>query len=338
LQPQGGDDAHMVWRRRLVDEILSSNYPLQIAGDLLDQHVYTAGVLSALNRDVGRNTLQIMNYPDVHPRGTTLNALWERRRIAVTERLAASFYDTLKAILAPRPDERVALATLWSGGDDEVLKDLGTSFKTEPRAAAAVDVTSTGLDPADYADGSSGDPIPFLFYKRPSQYPTAIEPKANSHEPALAWNVENTLTLYDGTTAKIGGAGIFNPIKMGRHLQDNSGHGSNRPVEQKIRKSLALNYLLTGLDIDHILDLGFGGADVGKNLWPLNADVNRRPVNGQWRTQYKLHFKAGTQVFLGAIGSTNLYHKHYVIKGYVPGDGANGVPAESGTPAAGKKT
>lgn len=98
-----------------------------------------------------------------------------------------------------------------------------------------------------------------------------------------------------------------------------------RTVEAEARAALERQGAdLAGRDIDHVLDLGFGGDDVYDNLWPLDATINQRPWRG-WRSRYGFHYRSGDTVHAAVIEA--LPQRWFTPKDHLqPADGA--VPRE----------
>jgi hypothetical protein len=273
-------------------------------------------------------------------------------------------YDLLIKEVGPLPDARETLSKeigeLSARAPPELHElygDLSASLRSEPRAARAeVADPELKLNDKDYATGEdSANAIPLLFYKQKADYPK-IKPKLQfSKLPALDPGRATTLHLPEEKVT-IGGQN-FDRIKVDAKIQDNAGHSLPRARSTRLRTLLKAYYNYPeNHDMDHILDLGFGGKDEDQNLWPLPNAINRRPING-WRTRYQMHFSAThpatnaptnasttptrgvnkRQVMLGAIGSPELFHKWFKIKGHMAASGKN-VPDETGKKEAGRKT
>ncbi len=68
-------------------------------------------------------------------------------------------------------------------------------------------------------------------------------------------------------------------------------------------------------DADHVLDLSWHGQDEFDNLWPLDREVNQRPVQDNWYSNYLIQFKAGNnRVQVKPLGQ--LDGKWFKILGY----------------------
>ena len=196
-----------------------------------------------------------------------------------------------------------------------------------------------GLNPADYHDGSAGDPIPIVWYKAPTDYPS--------------------ITLGDGTVvaypgpAAIDGQAPLN-VTAGNRLAVGSlvtkvAHNDSRATQKAINDRINASGVRVAdavhgtnvnpmtdagrFDGDHITDLGFDGADHINNYWPLDATVNRRAFNGYNSTYYVHYLRAGGAIAKRAIGG--LIGKVFRIKSFMARADGN-VPNESNSATAGR--
>lgn len=229
---------------------------------------------------------------------------------------------------------RDAISTAWANHRAHLrlhLMPVGAVFQDQPVAA--------GLTVTDYHYGTQADPIPIIWYKRPQDYPDITTAAGTVGFPGPV-QISGALTL--GVAA-----GNQPP---GFELQKVA-HDSNRAGQQGI--NAAINAARPGIgavargtpdplsagnfDGDHVKDLGFDGADVTNNYWPLDATINRRAFNG-YNSAYQVHYRvpgtagAPDTVRLRAVGG--LIGRYFTVKGYL-GAGDGPVPAESGTANAG---
>lgn len=176
----------------------------------------------------------------------------------------------------------------------EIKRELGKAPTTldEVRTAAA----KCSPRPFTYPDG------PSLAVRNPDKTgPPIVERQMRAPKG----------DLFTGKDAK-----FQNARKVGK---------KERTVEAEARAALERQGAdLAGRDIDHVLDLGFGGDDAYENLWPLDATINQRPWRG-WRSRYGFHYRSDDTVHAGVIEA--LPQRWFTPKDYLqPGDGP--VPRE----------
>jgi hypothetical protein len=249
---------------------------------------------------------------------------------------------------------------------DEGENLLGTTGKVLPPVANAwaLKYYATGAD--------KKHAIPIVWYKAPSDY----DPIAPQQENGARFNVARFGAFYIhqkpgptggtkryranarakrifyassngaagasdvGTAERFGVADANRPNNAAFYLKKTK-HDSDRGNQRRYN-DLFTNVGVpmgdaSGLDGDHVLDLGFGGEDAANNYWPLTARINRRAFNG-YNSEYKVHFiqeKGGQrELKMQAIGA--MYGKWFKPKAFLAStDGS--VPAESGTRNAGVK-
>jgi hypothetical protein len=206
------------------------------------------------------------------------------------------------------------------------MQDVQALFASPPPSKKWADFKGNAATPDLYHTGEQNDPIPFVWYKSADSYEdfdTAAETFKFPEGPELPLLGDQQLTAAE--------------IKVGDALYNAGSKKENRgDTVPKVRKDLTEQGVkLKGLDIDHVLDLGFGGADSPANMWPLDADINRRPVLG-WRSHYGLNYKidddgaAGPELRTAAIN--DLVGKWFEVKSFMaPGD-AQAVPEEGREP------
>lgn len=183
--------------------------------------------------------------------------------------------------------------------------------------------------PEKYHEGTSGDPIPVIWYKRKDDYQDIVIPgegggrysypngptvRGRKGKYTLQVDPKYQIPTAPSTTAKF----------------INMKESNERTVQVDI--NYALNQVganMAGKDGDHVTDLGFGGVDKPNNYWPLLAKINRRPFLG-WRGNYGINYKR-SKGDLHTAPLTALGNKVFVIKGFMqPGDG--NVPTEGEIP------
>jgi hypothetical protein len=206
------------------------------------------------------------------------------------------------------------------------MQEIQTLFASAPPSKKFPDFKGNPLRPDLYHTGESTDPIPFVWYKSPGSY-KAFDTDDDTYKfpegPQIALLGNQQLTAE--------------AVPIGKELPN---VGSNKEARgdavPKVRKDLTrLGANLRGLDIDHVHDLGFGGADKPHNMWPLDADVNRRPVLG-WRSHYGLNYKIkgkkGKKPELKTAAINDLVDKWFVVKSFMAPDDAQAVPEEGREP------
>jgi hypothetical protein len=206
--------------------------------------------------------------------------------------------------------EQVTVAAIPSRTFDE--------FKGDPRS---LDEYKTG--------DSAAEAIPVVWYKRKEDYRDINlgRPDENGKThftfPKGPYLVAADDTEYDLSSDDP------DPLRKGQTFKNNHLY-NGRGVQQKIRATLtAYGFNHTGLDGDHIQDLGFGGKDEEDNIWPLDEKINRRPWTG-WRGLYGINYR--NKQHEGKTGTiASLAGKYFKIKDHMgPGEGA--VPREGQRP------
>jgi hypothetical protein len=173
-----------------------------------------------------------------------------------------------------------------------------------------------------YHTGTSGDPIPVLWYKHESYYqPITVQGKHHAYPNGPT--VKGRAKKYDVTVASKFRYGLGTVLE---NTKKNETRATQVDINYALTKAGAT---LNGLDGDHVTDLGFGGSDIASNYWPLAAHINRRPFLG-WRSNYGVNYiSSNGQYSTAALGS--LTRKYLIIKGFMDVGSAN-VPAEGMTP------
>lgn len=202
-----------------------------------------------------------------------------------------------------------------------------------------------------YHKGTLDDPIPIVWYKAPADYkqvhyyPTIqgkqgltalwdpIRPVISDKKTASAFQSFTINNKDTGHNYEFGVADHNRP-KIGQHLVKTR-HDSDRATQKGLNNILtAAGFAIgdkSGLDGDHVTDLGFGGQDHISNYWPLEAGINRRAFHG-YNSEYIVHY-IDSQNKLAAKAVGGMVGKHFKIKGFM-GAGGN-VPAESHSVIAG---
>ncbi|GEM_PF-2330226 len=180
-----------------------------------------------------------------------------------------------------------------------------------------------GNDIYIYANGSAGTPIPVVFYKSEADY-LPIEVPVNTagvNPGAYAYPNGPTVTGRKGTYE----------LKVADQYRFSEGTSLHNKKDSNTReKQVDINFALaragvnmSGLDGDHVRDLGFGGKDAPDNYWPLKAEINRRPFLG-WRGSYGLNYISSDDTKKTA-SITGLVGKWLMINGFMP-DNSEKVP------------
>ena len=184
-----------------------------------------------------------------------------------------------------------------------------------------------------YHTGTQSDPIPIMWYKNPSEYPT-VRYNGNDYAFGDALNI-------NGTSFQVSSSNI--PTDDLNYVVQKRSHFETRANQVKFNKTfndagVTINGKSNplgnagGFDGDHVKDLGFGGQDVADNYWPLIAEANRRAFNG-YNAGYILNYVEleGTDRIPKSRVIGGLIGKWFVVKGF---DSQN-TPSESGTNSAG---
>lgn len=218
----------------------------------------------------------------------------------------------------------VATITKYEKG----MQDIEILFASPPPTKKFKGVHGDKTEKNLYHTGEREDPIPFVWYKSPESYK---EVTTDSEEDSETYKFPDGPQLPQPATGQLSAK----PVNVGAVLLNlGSQHEARGKTVAYVRKSLTnLGVGLKGLDIDHVLDLGFAGADQTDNMWPLDEDVNRRPVRG-WRTSYGLNYLEGDgrDAKLATKAINDLIGKHFVVKAYMD-DSEENVPEEGQKPS-----
>jgi hypothetical protein len=244
---------------------------------------------------------------------------------------------TLDSSIADVPPARSYRALRRGGRTELLIKGVVDQCKEQMHTLfAAIDglVTEPPVPPKTwntfmgdqqtyaYHTGTSGDPIPVLWYKHENYYqPMTVQGKQYAYPNGPT--VKGRAKKYDVTVAS----------KFRYHLGsvlENTKKNETRATQVDINYALTkAGARLNGLDGDHVKDLGFGGSDIASNYWPLAAHINRRPFLG-WRSNYGVNYiSSNGQYSTAALGS--LTGKYLKIKGFMDA-GSDNVPAEGMKP------
>lgn len=206
------------------------------------------------------------------------------------------------------------------------MQEIQTLFASPPPSKKWPDFQGNPATPALYHTGDAADPIPFVWYKSPDSYG-----EVEAEGKKFAFPKGPALPFFGGQPL------TADAIQVGEVLYNvGSKKESRGDTVPRVRKSLTfLGATLKDLDIDHVRDLGFGGADRPDNMWPLAAGVNRRPVLG-WRSHYGLNYRvdggAAAPPELRTAAINDLVGKWFVVKGFMRPDDAEAVPEEGREP------
>jgi hypothetical protein len=200
--------------------------------------------------------------------------------------------------------------------------------QAQTTVAASADGSHNGRQ---YHDGSAGDRIPITFYKRPQHY--ADIQSTTGGQAIATTDVDPYVPAGLGLSPAVQFPAVNWPL-------DDMGRSLPRVMNVAVRKALvAHDFAVAGTEIDHIHDMGFGGADTLANLWPLDAAVNQRPNSGAWRSRYRFHYwdRGDGEIKQASINSPGMSGKHYVIKNFdgMEGNGRDDLPTENGQDFAG---
>ena len=131
--------------------------------------------------------------------------------------------------------------------------------------------------------GTEDDPIPILWYKPPSDYPSRIRTATTSFSRGST----RTLPLRDLRNNTLIediriGFNTSNIVQVGDKVTKRTNASRSGVKQDRYRRVLAQHgYNMTARveDADHVLDLGFEGGDEYDNMWPLNSGINRQGFN-----------------------------------------------------------
>lgn len=176
--------------------------------------------------------------------------------------------------------------------------------------------------------GTSNDPIPVVWHKphisNSSFYPPI---KVEGYELSDGRWVDAPDVFTAGHLDEIYvppdlDEGIINsenmPVGVGREFHVNEGTRLKR--RKDLRSTLTRFYRevfkrhgndLSGLQVDHVQDLNWGGEDVFQNLWPLDSSINQSA--GFKNNQQIVMWIDGDQIKAIAAGDPHLDGKYFVV-------------------------
>ena len=210
------------------------------------------------------------------------------------------------------------------------FKTLRVDNRTDSRQGLAVfgamptgseRVITTVDDMSNLHTGTQSDPIPIRWYKEPGNYAKNIKLRVDGKNYTdFPINSPHLLTRKK---RNVGDVDIFvgidtkNMVKINDVLvrKSTSRTGTKQDDYRKALREAGFDW--TGRDADHVLDLGFAGADDFENLWPLEFNRNRWAFTERWYKQYYVEYKDPAHPREAQVGSLfGLKGKYFKVKKY----------------------
>jgi len=171
--------------------------------------------------------------------------------------------------------------------------------------------------------GTQSFPIPFAWYKRPISYGNFVA-KSGGVNASFQPRGRRPIDIPVSLQSQWGGA---TQITLGVNQTYWRGVGDlvhrtpsgSRTIQNRLRVLLqdplhGLNVSATtsGLQVDHVLDLGFDGVDRLSNLWPISAVANQA-ASDVYRQRIRMRIQ-GRQGFRGLVQQSATFGKYFRIR------------------------